>query len=219
MIKPEEYSPKKRTKKLNDKQTNKPSIFNFRSIKSMAISNLLTFTNSLLLAILAILAILCSNGFPNLFKPQSNQTNIVIYVHDYFTGEDASAIAVGGRKGSESNVLEFGTLIVVDDPVTEGPRIDSREIGRAQGMYINSQSDGKGLYMVFSVIFTGGEFRGSSLEIQGSDLFTLKEREFGVVSGTGFFRFVKGFGIMQTENMDLVHLRAVIKLNITVKHY
>ncbi|KAA0049549.1 dirigent protein 11-like [Cucumis melo var. makuwa] len=182
----------------------------------MAVSGLLTFTNFLLLSILALYF---SNGFPNLFNPQPNQTNLVVYVHDYFTGEDASAITVGGRKGPESSVLEFGTVIVVDDPVTEGPKIESREIGRAQGMYINSQSDGKGLYMVFSLIFSGGEFGGSSLEIQGSDLFTTKEREFGVVSGTGFFRFVKGFGIMQTESMDLVNLRAVIKLNITVKHY
>ncbi|KAE8650404.1 hypothetical protein Csa_010707 [Cucumis sativus] len=151
----------------------------------MAVSDRLTFTNFLLLSIIALYF---SNGFPNLFNPQPNQTNLVVYVHDYFTGEDASAITVGGRKGPESSVLEFGTQMVVDDLVTEGPKIDSREIGRAQGMYINSQSDGKGLYMVFSVIFSGGEFRGSSLEIQGPDLFTMKEREFGVVSGTGFFR-------------------------------
>ncbi|XP_022138013.1 dirigent protein 11-like [Momordica charantia] len=182
----------------------------------MAISSLLTLPNVLLLSVLALYA---SNGFPSLFHPQSKHTNIVFYVHDYFTGEDASAIAVAGTKGPKSTILEFGTLVVVDDPVTEGPEIGSPEIGRAQGMYVNSKLDGKGLYMVFSVVFTGGEFRGSSLEIQGSDLFTMKEREFGVVSGTGFFRFVKGFGIMETQTMDLANLRAVIKLNVTVKHY
>lgn len=97
--------------------------------------------------------------------------------------------------------------------------MDSMLIGRAQGLYINSQLDGKALYMVFSVIFTAGDFRGSTLEIQGSDIFTVKEREFGVVSGTGYFRFVKGYGVMETEFMDLENLRATLKLNVTLKHY
>jgi len=126
---------------------------------------------------------------------------------------------VAGKTGPTSSILKFGTVAIVDDPVTEGPNIDSALIGRAQGMYINSQLDGKGLYMVFSVIFTSGEFKGSSLEIQGSDLFTMKEREFGVVSGTGYFRFVKGYGIMETQFMDIATLRATLKLNVTVKHY
>jgi hypothetical protein len=47
----------------------------------------------------------------------------------------------------------------------------------------------------------------------------MKKREFGIVSGTGYFRFVKGYGIMETEFMDLVNLRATLKLNVTVKHY
>ncbi|KAK7348065.1 hypothetical protein VNO80_22614 [Phaseolus coccineus] len=150
---------------------------------------------------------------------QSKQTNLVFYVHDHFTGDHSTASTVAGKTGPASSILNFGTVAIVDDPVTEGPNIDSPLIGRAQGMYINSQLDGKGLYMVFSVIFTSGEFKGSSLEIQGSDIFTMKEREFGVVSGTGYFRFVKGYGIMETEFMDIATLRATLKLSVTLKHY
>nr|XP_016507745.1 PREDICTED: dirigent protein 1-like [Nicotiana tabacum] len=76
-------------------------------------------------------------------------------------------------------------MVVVYDPVTEGPDPKSKEIGRAQGMYINSQLDGKGLHLMLSVIFTDGEFKGSTLEIPGADLFAMKEREFSIVSGTG----------------------------------
>ena len=110
-------------------------------------------------------------------------------------------------------------MIAVNDPVTKGPSIESKEIGRAQGMYVNSQLDGKGLHMVFTVIFTDGEFKGGSLEIQGADIFSMKEREFGIVSGTGYFRFVKGYGIMETEFMDIANLKAALKLNVTVKHF
>ncbi|KAK9287620.1 hypothetical protein L1049_016056 [Liquidambar formosana] len=132
---------------------------------------------------------------------QPKQTNLVFYVHDYLTGHDTSAITVAGKEGPTSSILHFGTLLAVDDPVTEGPDIGSKEIGRAQ------------------VIFTDGEFKGSTLEIQGADVFSMKEREFSVVSGTGYFRFVKGYGILETEFMDIANLRAVLKLSVTVKHY
>lgn len=147
------------------------------------------------------------------------QTNLVFYVHDYFTGHDTSAITVAGKNGPNSNVLHFGTIVAVDDPVTIGPSIASKQIGRAQGMYINSALNGRALHLVFSVFFTQGEYKGSSLEIQGADIFSMKEREFGIVSGTGYFRFVKGYGIMETEFMDIPNLRAILKLNVTVRHY
>lgn len=179
-------------------------------------TNPLNLTSNLFFFIFTLTILYVAYTFPKL---QPTQTNLVFYVHDHFTGEDSTAATVAGKGGAGSNILHFGTVAIVDDPVTEGPTIDSTLIGRAQGMYINSQLDGKGLYMVFSVIFTDGEFKGSSLEIQGPDLFTMKEREFGVVSGTGYFRFVNGYGIMETEFMDVANLRATIKLNVTVKHY
>ncbi|XP_019229731.1 PREDICTED: dirigent protein 1-like [Nicotiana attenuata] len=110
-------------------------------------------------------------------------------------------------------------MVAMDDPVTEGPDPKSKEIGRAQGMYINSQLDGKGLHLMFSVIFADGKFKGSTLEIQGADLFAMKEREISIVSGTIFFRFFKGYGIMTTHFIDIPNLRAILKLHVTVKHY
>ncbi|KAG6667984.1 hypothetical protein CIPAW_01G138700 [Carya illinoinensis] len=152
-------------------------------------SNPLSLTpNFFIIFTLTILYV--SYTFPRL---QPKQTNLVFYVHDYFTA--------------------------VDDQVTDGPSIESKQIGRTQGLYINSQLDGKGLHLVFSAIFTDGEFKGSTLEIQGADIFGMKEREFGIVSGTGYFWFVKGYGIMEIEFMDIANLRAILKLNVTVKHY
>ncbi|CAH2049942.1 unnamed protein product [Thlaspi arvense] len=118
------------------------------------------------------------NSFPLLALPllywawvrhrrEPKQTNLVFHVHENFSGHDTSATTVAGTNGPTSNILKFGTIAAVDDPVTEGPDPKSREIGRAQGLYINTQLDGKGLHLAFSVIFTGGEFKGSTLEIQG----------------------------------------------------
>ena len=94
---------------------------------------------------------------------------------------------MAGKSGPSSSILHFGTVLAADDPVTEGPSIESMEISRAQGLYINSQLNGKGLHMVFSVIFTDGEFKGSSLEIPGADIFTMKERELGLYQGRVIF--------------------------------
>ncbi|KAH6825337.1 hypothetical protein C2S53_009941 [Perilla frutescens var. hirtella] len=151
----------------------------------------------------------------NFFK---KTTHLTFYVHDYLTGHDSSAVTVAGKDGPGTSILQFGTVVAVDDPVTDGPDPRSEEIGRAQGMYINSQLDGKGLHLVFSVIFTNGKYKGSTLEIQGADIFSTKEREFSIVSGTGYFRFVKGYGIMTTEMIDIPNLRAILKLRITVNH-
>lgn len=179
-------------------------------------ANPLNLTSNLFFFIFTLTVIYVAYTFPRL---QPKQTNLVFYVHDHFTGEHSTAATVAGKSGPTSSILQFGTVATVDDPVTVGPTMDSMLIGRAQGLYINSQLDGKALYMVFSVIFTAGDFRGSTLEIQGSDIFTVKEREFGVVSGTGYFRFVKGYGVMETEFMDLENLRATLKLNVTLKRY
>lgn len=147
------------------------------------------------------------------------QTKLAFYVHDYLSGHDTSAITVAGKDGPQTSVLSFGTIIAVDDPVTEGPDLNSKVIGRAQGMYINSQLDGKGLHLMFSIIFTDGIYKGSTLEIQGADLLAMKEREFSIVSGTGYFRFVRGYGIMTTHFIDIPNLKAILKLDVTVNHY
>ncbi|KAL2250712.1 dirigent protein 1-like [Sesamum indicum] len=179
-------------------------------------SNLLNLASNSLFPLLVLPLLYWGFNFP---RRQPKKTNLTFYVHDYLTGHDTSAVTVAGKDGHTTSVLHFGTLVAVDDPVTEGPDPKSKEIGRAQGMYINSQLDGKGLHLVFSVIFTDGEYKGSTLEIQGADIFAMKEREFSVVSGTGYFRFVKGYGIMTTEMLDIPNLRGILKLDITVKHY
>ncbi|KAM0024395.1 putative dirigent protein [Helianthus debilis subsp. tardiflorus] len=152
-------------------------------------------------------------------KNKYKQTNLVLYVHDNHTGDDKSAMTIAGKDGPTTSIMHFGTLLAHDAPVTLGPDPRSKEVGRAQGMYINSQLDGKALYMIFSIMFNDEDYKNSTLEIQGADPFVLKEREFSVVSGTGYFRFVRGYGIMTTEFLDIQNKRGIIKLNITVRHF
>jgi hypothetical protein len=186
-----------------------------KNFKTM--SDLLTLSSTPFLTLLALPILYWATSLSRRSKPK--QTSLVFYVHDNFTGHDTTAVTVAGKEGPTTSILKFGTLVAVDALVTEGPDPNSREIGRARGFYMNSQLHGKGLHMVFSVVFSDGEFKGSTLEIQGDDPFGKEQREYAIVAGTGFFRFVKGFGIMTTEFLDIITLRAVLKHYVTVKHY
>ncbi|XP_077252028.1 dirigent protein 11-like [Tasmannia lanceolata] len=79
--------------------------------------------------------------------------------------------------------------------------------------------DSTDFHLAFLVVFTNEKYNGSTLEIQGSDRFMLKQREVSVVSGTGVFRFARGYAILETVKLDLGQLNAVIKFNVTVLHY
>ncbi|KAG9447591.1 hypothetical protein H6P81_013719 [Aristolochia fimbriata] len=149
----------------------------------------------------------------------TKETNLVFYMQDYETGKYASAAHVAGVNGTNSNVLKFGTVVVFDDPLTEGVDRLSKQLGRAQGIYVNCALDGSDFHLLFSAVFTNEKYNGSTLEFQGADRFFLKQKEVSVVSGTGYFRFARGFAIMETAFLDLPNLNAAIKFTVTVQHY
>ncbi|RWR86318.1 dirigent protein 2-like protein [Cinnamomum micranthum f. kanehirae] len=147
------------------------------------------------------------------------ETEMVFYMQDWESGKNITAVPVSGRNGTLSSVLNFATVMVVDDAITEGQDRQSKQIGRAQGIYVNSALDASDLHLLFSIVFTNEKYNGSTIEIQGADRFFLKQREVSVVSGTGYFRFAKGFAVLETVYLDLTNLNAVIRFNITVHHY
>ena len=81
----------------------------------------------------------------------------------------------------------FGTVFVTDDPITEAPDPNSAPVGRGRGMYITSALDGSTTHVLISIVFTNGQFSGSTLEIQGSSPQFQKHREVSMVYGPGRF--------------------------------
>ncbi|KAL5573363.1 hypothetical protein UlMin_022960 [Ulmus minor] len=145
------------------------------------------------------------------------ETSMVFYIHDY-TGRNSTTAPIAGVK-KPFQVLDFGTALAVDDKLTEALDWNSPEVGRARGIYVNSALDGTDLHFMMSIVFTNKKYNGSTLEIQGSDRYTLKYREISVVSGTGQFRFAKGFVVLETVNYDAPNMNAIIRGNLTVLHY
>ncbi|RWR81436.1 dirigent protein 22-like protein [Cinnamomum micranthum f. kanehirae] len=145
------------------------------------------------------------------------ETNMVFYLHDLFISKNATAVPVA-KRSKEATVTDFGTLMVIDDAVTEGPKKTSAQVGRAQGIYVNSALDGSSMHLAFSIIFTNSTYNGSTLEIQGADRYLLNRREVSIVSGTGAFRLAKGYAVLETVYFSSSS-NGVIKIIVTVYHY
>nr|GMC81634.1 dirigent protein 22-like [Ipomoea batatas] len=109
----------------------------------------------------------------------------------------------GGLSGDDGALkfFEFGSLFVTDDPITEEFDSGSAVVARGQGLYVTSALDGKIAHVVISVVFTGGEFSGSTLQIQGASPQLEKVREVAVVGGTGIFRFAPGYATFETAGL------------------
>ena len=149
-------------------------------------------------------------------------TRLQFYMHDIVSGPNATAIRVAGRlsnyTGSDPVAAMFGSVSVMDNPLTVTPELNSKLIGRAQGVYaMASQHEEFSLLMTLTYSFTRGRFKDSSLSVLGRNPIMSEVREMPVVGGTGVFRLARGYCFARTYSMD--QMDAVIGYNVIVLHY
>ncbi|CAD6239817.1 unnamed protein product [Miscanthus lutarioriparius] len=119
-------------------------------------------------------------------------THIHLYVHETYTGANATATAVlQSPLGANSS---FGSMGVVDDEIRVGPDRSSQLVGRYQGVFFGTSLElGKGYLTSITLVFTAGEYGGSTLSVQGPLLGFTGTIERAVVGGTGKFRLARGY--------------------------
>ena len=149
--------------------------------------------------------------------PSPRQTTSVYYLQDQTTGSNATVAAVAGLKGRDWNYNSFGTIFVVDDPITLSPSPSSAVVGRAQGILAVSSHDAANVNVVLSLVFSNSQYSGSTLELQGISRQRENYKELSVVSGTGQFRFVKGYAALQTAFYDPQTTHSVVRLTVTIQ--
>lgn len=103
--------------------------------------------------------------------------------------------------------------------MTEGANPKSPIVGRAQGITVTSSQDGRNALVLVSLVFTNMQYNGSTLEIQGISKQFEPIREVAVVSGTGKFRFARGYATFETYFVDSSTAYSVERCNVTVQHY
>ncbi|KAJ9704389.1 hypothetical protein PVL29_002793 [Vitis rotundifolia] len=94
-------------------------------------------------------------------------TRLHFYFHDTVSGQNVSAMRVTQASITDKSPSFFGLINMIDDPLTEGPELTSKQVGRAQGLYGLSGLNDMSLLMVMNFAFTSGEYNGSTLSILG----------------------------------------------------
>ncbi|GER35846.1 disease resistance-responsive (dirigent-likeprotein) family protein [Striga asiatica] len=124
-------------------------------------------------------------------KPK--MTTREFYFHDLVSGRQPTAVPIAHPKKPFPNL--FGYLVMIDDPLTEGPDIGSKAVGRAQGMYGGSGLETISLTMALTFVF---DEDNSTLSMLGRNHITDNPREMPIIGGTGKFRMADGFALANT---------------------
>jgi hypothetical protein len=146
----------------------------------------------------------------------AQQSTLVYYLQDIGRGFNATVVPVIGINGRVWSYNTFGTIFVVDDPVMTSPSMLSTQVGKAQGVITVTSQDGANVNIILSIVFNDVQYSGSTLQIQGSSHQRDNLRELSVVSGTGRFRFARGYAVFETVSYDPSNNHSVIRLTITL---
>lgn len=143
-------------------------------------------------------------------------TTMSFYLQDLASGRNATVVPVTGISGKNWSFTTFGTIFVMDDLITETPDRNSNQVGRAQGLLVASALDGSNVHAQLSFVFSNFNYTGSTLELQGASRQFERYKEISVVSGTGAFRFAKGYAIFETIYYDPRISYSIIRCNVNL---
>ncbi|KAI4369153.1 hypothetical protein MLD38_017636 [Melastoma candidum] len=146
-------------------------------------------------------------------------THIRFYFHDTITGANVTSIEVAEAPTTNSSKTSFGLVNVADEPMTEGPSLSSKLVGRAQGIFASASQEEVAFLMVFNYVFLEGEYNGSTLSVYGRNPIFNEVREMPVIGGTGVFRFARGYAQARTYFFNLTSNNAIVKYDVYVLHY
>ncbi|KAG6519721.1 dirigent protein 1-like [Zingiber officinale] len=134
------------------------------------------------------------------------------------SGPDATVVYAVERRTSTSGA-GFGNVIVYDNLLRESVDPDSPIIGRNQGMGVGSSTAEDSGLTNFQLVFTAGEYDGSSLAVQGlfpvAPLGTLFER--AITGGTGRFRSAGGYLLTREIRSTNTTLTAQLDAYVTFR--
>lgn len=151
---------------------------------------------------------------------EETKTHLHFFFHDIVAGTSPTAVRVAEAKMTNTSPTEFGAVVMMDDPLTEGPESDSKVVGHAQGMYALASLDELGkLLMAMNLAFVDGDFNGSTITVMGRNSVFDDVREMPVVGGSGKFRFARGYALAKTHTFDVATGNAVVEYDVYVLHH
>ncbi|XVE61292.1 hypothetical protein DITRI_Ditri06bG0028300 [Diplodiscus trichospermus] len=144
-------------------------------------------------------------------------SHLHFYFHDIVSGKNMSSIVVAEAPSTKHSSTFFGAVIIMNDPLTIKPDLNSKMVRRAQGMYASASQSEASFLMVRNFVFTKGKYKGSTLSLLGRNEILSTVREMPIIGGSGIFRFARGYAQAKTYSMDKV--QAIVEYNVYVFHY
>ncbi|KAG6401285.1 hypothetical protein SASPL_138137 [Salvia splendens] len=108
---------------------------------------------------------------------------------------------------------------MIENPLTLGPELSSKAVGKAQGFYGMASQEELGLLMAMNFFFTTGKYNGSSITILGRNAVFDHVREMPVIGGSGLFRWARGYVQGRTHVFDPKSGAATVEYTIYVMNY
>ncbi|ERN00646.1 dirigent protein 21 [Amborella trichopoda] len=146
-------------------------------------------------------------------------THLHFYFHDIVSGPKPIVVEVARADSINKSATGFRAVVMIDDPLTEGPEVTSKPIGRAQGIYASAAQEEVGLLMTLNYVFVEGKYEGSTLSILGRNAVFSGVTEMAIVGGSGTFRLAHGYALAKTHTLDLKTGDAVVEYTVLVLHY
>ncbi|TKY62507.1 Dirigent protein 3 [Spatholobus suberectus] len=188
-------------------------------------ANFETFFIPLILTFL-FSSLVTANYYQNISPPyllsREKLTHIRFYFHEIITSPNPSLIIIDPPKVMSNSPLPFGSLVVLENPLTIGPELDTKQVGKAQGFYLSAtKREGVELEIVMgmTLAFMEGEFNSSTLSVLGRNTIISEVREMPIIGGTGVFRFARGFVQARSVQVDYIKGDATVEYNVYVFHY
>ncbi|KAL8556366.1 hypothetical protein ACS0TY_003975 [Phlomoides rotata] len=159
------------------------------------------------------------NWYKNVPRMKQKVTELNFFLHDIVAGPNPTNIPIAMSNFTSRSPTYFGLIAAIDDPLTSGPSPNSSVVGRAQGLVGSASLSEIGLHMSFNIVFTTGEYNGSTLTLAGHNPFMNEFRELPIVGGSGVFRLAKGSALLDTLTFNQTSGDAVIEYHVVVLHY
>ncbi|KAK6941960.1 Dirigent protein [Dillenia turbinata] len=183
----------------------------------------------LFFALLVLSPLLATDAIPQPFSTslspkqlglkRQKLSHLHFYFHDTVSGREPTAILVAESPASNTSKTFFGSVFMMDDPLTLQPDPNSTLVGYAQGIYASADQREVGLLMVLNFVFVDGKYNGSTLSMLGRNPIFDGVREMPIVGGSGLFRFANGYAQARTHTLDSKTADAIVEYNVFVFHY
>lgn len=130
----------------------------------------------------------------NTILQNSGNNNIV-------NGDNNQPFVTAGQlpSGLSLQQLMFGSITVVDNEITEGHELGSAVLGKAQGFYLTSSSDGTSHTLALTALFHGEHHEvDDTISFFGIHRTATPISHIAIIGGTGKYENAKGFATIET---------------------